>query len=171
LGFLNNTFAYNPLTQGAILSIDASTDKNIITNAPQLPPGQFYTNTFRPLIEQDGMFYLASIAGPTFTHGGTTGFNTISQNGFLAADFTQFDFSTGMFSTSHPNFAGDHILLGLGQLTTFGPKVRFRAIYDNLQFTINSRVPDAGGTLLLLLSSAGVLFLFRTTLRHASEDC
>lgn len=78
VGFINNTFGYNPLTQGAILSIDASVDKNIITNAPPAPPNNPYSNTFRPLIEQDSMFYLAAIPGPSFTQG-PTGYNTISK--------------------------------------------------------------------------------------------
>jgi hypothetical protein len=39
VGFINNTFSYNPQTQGAILNTNASVDKNIITNVPPTPPG------------------------------------------------------------------------------------------------------------------------------------
>jgi hypothetical protein len=55
VGFVNSTFSYNPQIQGAIGSIDASVDKKIITNIP-VNPNTTFTNTFRPLIEQDGMF-------------------------------------------------------------------------------------------------------------------
>ena len=158
VGFFNKTFSYTPQTQGAIFSIDASVDKNIITNAPPAPPNQAYTNTFRPLLEQDGMFYLAAISGPPFTHGGPTGFNTISQTGLVATDFTLFDFTAGTFGSAHPDFAGDTMLFGLGQLTGFGPaNIFFRANYDNLEFSINTRVPEAGSTALLLLSSVVAL--------------
>jgi hypothetical protein len=162
VGFINNTFSYNPQTQGAILSINASVDKNIITNLPPTPPGQFYLNTFRPLIEQDGMFYLAAISGPTFTHGGPTGFNTISQTGLVATDFTLFNFTTGAFGSAHPNFGGDVMRFGLGQIAQFGPaNTRFRANYDNLNLSITSRVPESGGTVLLLFGSVAALFGLR----------
>jgi hypothetical protein len=162
VGFINNTFSYNPQTQGTIFSIDASVDKNIITNAPPAPPNQSYTNTFRPLIEQDGMFYLAAISGPPFTHGGPTGFNAISQTGLVATDFTLFDFTAGTFGSAHPDFAGDTMLFGLGQLTGFGPaRIFFRANYDNLELVVNERVPETGNTALLLLGSAAALFGLR----------
>jgi hypothetical protein len=161
VGFINNTFTYNPQTQGAIGSINASVDKNIITNIP-VNPNTNFTNTFRPMIEQDGMFYLAAIAGPTF-NGGTTGYNTISQDGLVAVDFTQFNFSTGTFGTAHPDFDGDQMLFGLGQYALFGVnKVVFKAGYDNLTFTINP-VPDAAGTLPLLFGAGALLFICRAT--------
>jgi hypothetical protein len=104
------------------------------------------------------MFYLAAIAGPGFT-GGTTGYNTISQNGLLASDFVQFDFTTGIFGTAHPNFAGDPLLFGLDQQTNIGfSDLIFEADYDNLNLKINS-VPENGGTLVLLLGSTAGLFV------------
>lgn len=161
VGFINNTFGYNPLTQGTILSIDASVDKNIITNAPPAPPNNPYSNTFRPLIEQDSMFYLAAIPGPSFTQG-PTGYNTISKNGFIATDLTLFDFTTGTFGVAHPDFAGDPMLFGLAQYTQFGPAhIRFVANYDNLEFSINRRIPESGSTLLLLFGSVGALLVFQ----------
>jgi hypothetical protein len=164
IGFINNTFAYNPLTQGVITSIDASVDKNIISDVPPTDPSNPYRNTFRPLIEQDGMFYLAAIPGPTFTQGGDIGYSTISQNGLVATDFSLFDFSTGTFGVTHPNFAGDAMLFGLGQLTQFGPpNVHFEADYDNLRLTIHSAVPDSGATILLLLGSVALLFFYRAS--------
>jgi hypothetical protein len=165
VGFINNTFTYNPLAQGPITTIDASVDKNIKTNVP-VDPQTIFSNTFRPLIEQDGLFYLAAISGPTF-NGGTTGYNTISGSGLVAADFTQFDLSTGAFGTAHPNFAGDPMLLGLGQLTNFGAtNVSFEADYDNLRLSINAvnAVPEPGSTVLLLFDSVVGLFALRRIL-------
>jgi hypothetical protein len=82
LGLANTGFAYNPLTQGAITSIDASVDKNFIVNIA----GTGFGNTFRPLIKQDGIYYLAAIPGPSQTFGsggGASGYLTISQTGLL----------------------------------------------------------------------------------------
>jgi hypothetical protein len=80
-----------------------------------------FGNSFRPLIEQDGKFYLATISGPILTPGSMdTGFNTISRAGLLAADFVQYDFSTNTSLTAHPNFAGDTMLFGLGQISSVG---------------------------------------------------
>src|ERR1700747_2514561 len=85
VGFINNAFSYNPQTQGAIGTIDASVDKNVITNIPT-DPTKTFNNTFRPLIEQNGVFYLVGILGPT-NHGANTGYQTISQTDLLATDF------------------------------------------------------------------------------------
>src|SRR5579862_5673442 len=68
-GLVNNFFAINPLLQGAITSIDASVMKNLAVDFS----GTGFGNTFRPTIEQDGVFYLAAIAGPTLNGPGSTG--------------------------------------------------------------------------------------------------
>src|ERR1700761_5435016 len=80
-GLVNPNFSYDPSTQGAVLDIDASVFKTISVNAP----GNNFGNSFHPTIEQDGVFYVATIAGPTFNNppGSTSG--TISQNGLSAA--------------------------------------------------------------------------------------
>jgi len=152
--FINNTFAYNPLTQGAISSISASVDKNINLNYATSGFG----NTFRPTIEQDGLFYAAAIPGPTLNTGaggGSSGYNTLSQAGLLATNFQEYDFTTGTFIASvHPNFAGDSMLLGLTQITTIGggpSNAMFFAQYDNLHLDL-AQVPEP--TSLVLLGSA-----------------
>jgi hypothetical protein len=89
----------------------------------------------------------------------------------VAADFTQFNFSTGTFGTAHPDFEGDQMFFGLGQLTNFGVnKVNFRGIYDNLTFTINP-VSDSGTTILLLSASVALLLLYRTLSFSHLKDC
>jgi hypothetical protein len=137
LGFVNSNFSYNPQTQGAITSLDASVDKNFTANLDETGAG----NTFRPLIEQDGIFYMAAIPGPTVT-GTTTGYNTIAGSGLTASAFLDFDFTTGQFGTTSPNFAGDPMLFGLGQISQFtADGVVFEADYDNLSIGISS-VPE-----------------------------
>ncbi len=49
LGYVNNSFSYDPLTQGAILSIAASVDKNLT-----IDPFTSIISTFHPVIEQGG---------------------------------------------------------------------------------------------------------------------
>ena len=92
IGIVNSAFSYNPLTQGPIATISASVDENITGNA--VGPLENY---FRPLIEQDGKFYAAAIAGPALTSPGTTGYVTMSAAGLTAADFLEIDPNFGFF--------------------------------------------------------------------------
>jgi hypothetical protein len=115
-GLVNTLFSYNPLFQGAITSIDTSVLKNISVDYTLTGGG----NTFRPTIEQDGVFYLAAIAGATFDGPNApagTGFLTFSQTGLKATDFLSYDFSTGTFGSANPNFDGDPLLFGLTQIS------------------------------------------------------
>jgi hypothetical protein len=157
LGFVNASFSYNPQTQGAITSITASVDKDLIVNQDETGAG----NTFRPLIEQDGIFYMAAIPGPTVT-GTTTGFNTLSQSGLTASNFLQYDFSTGTFGITTPNFSGDTMLFGLGQISQFNTNnLLFEADYDNLKLDIASAPEPATlaqlGVLVALLAGVGMM--------------
>jgi hypothetical protein len=116
--FINDTFAYDPGTQGAITSIDVSIDKNLGNNFAITAGG----NTFRPTIQQGGNFYLATILGPPITTGsggGETGYNTILQTALSATNFQRYDFSIGSFVAGTPDFTGGPLLLGLTQITTF----------------------------------------------------
>ena len=80
-------------------------------------PGTTFGNTFRPTILQDGTYYLAAIPGPSFNSApNSTGYHLLSHVGLMATDFVSFDFTTGAFGTSNPNFGGDPMLLGLSQI-------------------------------------------------------
>jgi hypothetical protein len=148
-GFINNTFSYNPKNQGALGSLTASVDKNLGINVTT-PANNPFGNTFRPLIEQDGNIYLAAIPGPTLL-GGFTGFNSLSQSGLVATDFQKYDFSTGTFLTGAPDFSGDLMLFGLGQITGIGgyPSSQVTAVYDNLRFDLVIAAPEPSSFWLL----------------------
>ena len=153
VGLANNTFSYDPLTQGAISSVNASVDKNFTDNYPFLGTG---SNTFHPLIEQGGNFYIASISGPTVTTPGTTGYNTISASGLVASDFEEYDFTTASFVAAFPNFDGGPMLFGLGQIFGSGTtnvSYTSEADYDNLQLTLDTPSPTPVPAALPLFAS------------------
>jgi PEP-CTERM motif len=158
--FVNTSFSYNPLTMGAITSLSASVDKNLAANIPSGPTP--FTNTFHPTIEQNGIFYFASIPGPPLLLnngvGGQTGYNTIS-GGLTAADFTEFDFTTGLSDGTNPNFAGAPMLFGLTQVFSASTAGEIAtAQYDNLSFAING-VPEPSTWAMMLLGFAGLGFV------------
>ena len=62
IAFVNNTFSYDPSVSGPISSIDVSVDKNI-SISQATPFTASIGNNFRPLIKQDGNFYLATVVG------------------------------------------------------------------------------------------------------------
>lgn len=168
-GYVNNTFSYDPETQGDILSITASVDKDLTTtfNTSSTSP---FGNTFRPLIEQDGNYYLAAIPGPSLSSGMTTGYNLISQSGLVAADFLEFDFATDTFGTGNPNFDGDPMLFGLAQLGTLDVttgRTEVIAEYDNLGLDLVTApvgTPEPSSLLFLVLGLAGLIAISRKKL-------
>ena len=163
VGFVNNTFSFDPETQGDITSITASVDKDLTSTASA-------GNTFHPTIEQDGIFYIASIAGPGISNatGGTTGYNTLSST-LDATDFFEYDFSTGVTGTANPNFDGDTMLFGLTQISNnVTGQADLTAYYDNLSFDIASTpvsTPEPSGLQLLSFGLAGLIGFSRRKLR------
>lgn len=171
LGIVNNTFSYTPNVQGAIASISASVDKDLTINETT-SPGNPFGNTFHPLIEQDGNFYLASIPGPTLT-GGSTGFNTLAKSGLVAADFQEFDFATDTFVAGTPNFAGDTMLFGLGQISSMGgfpSGGQITAVYDNLNLdVVNTPEPSSIALLASLVLFLGAISVGSAQRRRNSD--
>jgi hypothetical protein len=153
-GIVENSFTYNPSTQGAITSINASVDKSFTTSEP----GAGIGNTFRPLIEQDGNFYLAAVPGSTITGPADTGYLNFSAAGLTAADFTLFNITTGAFGVGNPNFDGDLITFGFAQNTNLAAGTNNETDYDNLDITVNPPVPEPSTWAMLLIGFAGIGF-------------
>jgi hypothetical protein len=128
-----NLFVYNPSTQGGILSINASVNKDFSSTENSMGIG----NSFRPFIEQGGNFYLAMISGPLLNGPGDTGYNTLSANGLTAADFVLFNFTTGVSGAGNPNFDGSQITFGLAQNFNLAAGTTNTADYDDLSITVN----------------------------------
>ena len=175
VGFVNNAFTYDPGTQGAISSIGAFVDKNLLItvgNTNGFGTGIPFGNNFRPLISQGGLYYLAAIAGPMIPgptvsgpFSASTGYVTISQTALLAADFTQYDFATNAFGIAHPNFAGGVLSFGIGQISSAGTGFTNNTItaqYDNLRINVNATsVPEPGTLALFGFGLVGVFAMRR----------
>jgi hypothetical protein len=161
LGVVNNTFSYDPLTQGAITSISASVDKDLTLNS-----SSGGGDTFHPMIEQDGNYYIAAIAGVGLSGPGTTGYETLSETGLLATSFTQYFFATGTTGTANPNFDGDPMLFGLAQISGSNGTALLTADYDNLSLDLvtPAAAPEPSSLLLLGAGLAGLLFISRRKL-------
>jgi hypothetical protein len=149
-GFVNNTFVYNPSVQGKILGINASADKLFASN----PFFNLNSSFFRPLIFQDGNYYLAAISLSTtqniYNHG--------SANNLQALDFQLFNFLTGTFNPAlHPNFSGDSMKFGLASRITANPGYAGLVTnnYDNLSLGVTATPEPAS----LLLVGCGFLAL------------
>jgi|HubBroStandDraft_2_1064218.scaffolds.fasta_scaffold59440_2 hypothetical protein len=170
LGLVNNSLLYNPGTEGAITSIDASVDKDF---SFQPAESNGFTNGFHPLIEQNNQFYEADIAGassPSGTVVSTLGYQPLSQSGLTAGSFNLINFGTGVIDdTSHPNFSatGDPLSFGLVQLSSAGSYQGTDTIdYANLDLTISS-APEPSAWALMLLGVFGLGAALRSQRRKA----
>jgi hypothetical protein len=173
VGFLNESFVYNPSTQGQLLSIDASVDKLLAVVVRDL---NGYTgmlsNSFRPLIEQGGQYFMLQpgIAGTPLPGDPGGDFyadsvsGTIAASGLLASNFLSYDFGLGAFGSLNPNFSGGLMRFGLGQISTTGSLSITDSFiggrYDNLRLDLRTvDVPEPGSLSLLggaLLAGAWV---------------
>lgn len=164
LGVVNTTWSYDPETQGDITSLSAWVDKDF-TVAPKSK--NEFISTFHPLIEQGGVYYLASIAGGAFPPPvKTTGWELIGADDLTAADFDEYDFATGTFTDSdHPNFDGGTMLFGLAQISSSGAYAGKDSVeFDNLSFSITS-VPEPSIWAMMIMGSAGIGLVSRRRAR------
>lgn len=164
VGFLNKTFVYDPQTEGAILSLSASVDKDVTLNRNTTD----FTSYFYPLIEQGGNFYIATLTGGTINSGTTTGYETIS-GGLNATSFGLYNFTNSVpdFSTN-PDFSGTAapMIFGLAPLIYANDAFTITVDYDNLKFDIvpstqggitESTVPESSSLGLLSIFLIGVV--------------
>lgn len=153
----NSNFTYDPLTQGTILDIDASVFKEISNDLA----GTGFGNTFHPTIYQDGVYYIASIPGPTFDNPPGSTSSTISEDDLTADDFFSYNFLTGVEGAANPNFAGDPMEFGLTQISGTGGPDQMEIIttnYSDLSLTLHTAavaVPEPTSLALLGAALAG----------------
>ena len=152
IGFIDNVLSYDPGTQGAITSINASYDRLLDPNFSLSVP-----YNFRLVIEQGGVYYATAIN----TGGTDTGhvWHNLSVSNLLAASFSAYNFATGVTNSAlHPDFSGGPILFGVAALVNVGAGQTSSAIYDNLSVTVNpTPLPAAISLFASGLSALGLL--------------
>jgi hypothetical protein len=136
---INSTFAYDPATEGDLVSLSASADKDFTVNI-----ALGFNNTFRPLIEQDGNYYVGAISGSPLIGPGTTGYNTLSATGLTAGNFLEVNPVTGAIGGANPNFDGDTMEFGVLQLlaATGIDGTTATTDYDNLSIVLTTQTPE-----------------------------
>jgi hypothetical protein len=108
VGFIEPTFTYNPLTQGAAADVSITASK-YTAFIPSLP---ITANVWRPLIFQAGKYYEAQFNLPL----DTAVYLFADAVNLGSADFQQFDFTTGTFDPSaHPDFNGSLMEFGFAE--------------------------------------------------------
>lgn len=141
---INNTFAYDPQTQGAIANLAVSGMKELATSLYV-----FSGDAFAIRIQQDGKIYTYAIPGPSW-EGFSSGWVSFFQSGLTADLFTEFDYATGTVGIGHPDFSGNVMYFGVGQRTGWGSpeELQVTNTWDHVTFEITS-VPEPASMLLL----------------------
>jgi hypothetical protein len=154
-GVLNNSWLYDPGTQGALGSIFFSEDKFV-------DGVDFGSSNIRAMIFQNGNYYLAATPVDTTSDVWVSGATT-----FVATDFGLFDFATGNSDPNqNPNFASGAMQFGIANLAdviTGGPGV-VTINYDNTFLQLNA-VPEPSSLLLLGSGVVGLAGMLRRKLQ------
>jgi hypothetical protein len=142
IGVLDSALTYNPSTGGAIISLDASSDKLITVSS-----GPFVSGSFRILLEQGGNYYTDAV-DPMLANGS---FQSFSASGLTATDFKQICLvACGSGNFDNPGHLGPDSPVALnfvnGGMIEFGVVfqaapaigVTDTAVFDNLDFTLTT---------------------------------
>jgi hypothetical protein len=155
MGALDNALTWDPATQGPIISISASADKEVLISGGSYPSA----SPFRLLLEQGGNFYLAQ-SNTTYSPNGT--FVSESLSGLTASSFTQIclvSCNAGDYANTS-NLGGDSpVALNLvnGGDITFGVLLlsaptegqTVTAYQENLDVTLNTTPLPSTWTMLI----------------------
>lgn len=156
-GFINNAFTYNPMSQGAIQTIDFSNDR-FVDFGPVLNP--LLTAFSRPLLLQNGKYYFATFLDPQVRGA----FYTSTSPGSLnSGDFSLFNFVTGAADAlQHPDFSAAGAAIGFGfasrfNLGTGGAPFALDGLFkfDNISIRVNG-VPEPSEIALVFLGLAAL---------------
>jgi hypothetical protein len=153
-GLINPSFVYDPAANGPLLGVSATVDKYIATS------GNLTSNFFRPMILQNGDYFIAGIS-MSVTQGTWL---SAGQSGLQASDFTLFDFNTGLFGSTHPDFSSGPMEFGLANRISLSSPPAFSSSadvrYDNLSLDLQTApVPEPSGLTLFGLGNLGLLLV------------
>ncbi len=137
LGLLNNSWTYDPGTQGAITSIFFSEDK--YSNLQGTP---FTSSSIRLLIKQNGKTYVAATSVTAVVDTWVSGSDT-----FFADDFDLWDFATGgVDPNQHPSFSAGLMQFGVAsspsQSGSGGSGTIYTFNFDNTLIQLNVPIPS-----------------------------
>jgi len=141
---MRNSFVYTPATSGSVQSINASLDVRI-----DVLNGQLFGTGWELWIQQGSKFYFHDFAGPATENT----FLRLGGTGVQAANFSSFDFNTGVINSSeHPNF-GQPMTFGFGSINGYNyagmGTDTIQLYFDNFSVTINSGGPAIGAGAIL----------------------
>src|SRR3974390_3154357 len=133
VGFVDTGLSYNPGSSGAIASISATYQRMLTYSTSLAAPTYF----FRLAIDQGGVYYAANINQGSMDPGNV--WHTFSASGLTASSFTQFDFTTGNFLNSPPDFSSSAASMAFGVLVLGGLSGENQSViadFDNFNITI-----------------------------------
>lgn len=154
VGFIQPSFTYDPLTQGPVDHVDATASRYVQFLAPDFV---LTSNTWRPLIRQEGNYYQAVI----FITPPLQGVYQFGEGlGLHASDFGLFDFTTGILNPAlNPDFSGGLMEFGFASRFNWNvtQPVTVDVRYDPLVIEVESvPVPEPATMTLVGLGMAGL---------------
>jgi hypothetical protein len=160
VGFVDHSLSYDPTTQGAIASINASYDRKLTPSFAINVPFNF-----RLVIEQGGVDYVTAVN----LGGSDTGFlfHNLSVSDLVASQFSSFNFSTGVGGSAHPDFTGGQMLFGVMALVQTQNGQSFGAFFDNINITVNQT--PLPGALPLFTGGVGLVGLLARRRKRAAR--
>ena len=156
-GFINNSWKYNPQTQGLISKIEFSMDRYISTITEDASENAIL------LVRQDDVYFFQTLQGtPTAAVWITISAQTVP----LVQDWRSFNFTSGLITGGvHPNFTSNGSQLEFGVALSAQPNNRLISGSlgaDNIRISI-SAVPEPGTFILCILGVVAIVPLTKSS--------